>query len=437
MGQYLKNSIADFVFCTCMTLALVQAVCSGFVLTDALSGSVIAVLLLSAVLTFVLVLLSRSRKTTWLGVAAAFVLAVIGLAYINLCDPFTDETSNSAFIFVLVQIVTAVLVWLLARTRPGTVVLFLAGTILCAGAHFLQFPIPMWSLFLFLFAVSGSFLCRVCIVSLQQADINSGSKRSYIGQTVIVAVVVMLLAGGAFFGIVRPLNPPTQDLKLITVLKSMQTLERLGISSTQIVLDPNLESIEEPESEEKGNEENEDESDSPQGENDIPQPDLTDTIRDSITSNVQQAWEAVRYDQHNFQWLWLLLLIPAAIAAAYIWRFERRKRWRKRVRALSRENAVVNYYRYFLKRLGRLGLKRSANATLREYAEVNEVQFQPFERENCRFTMLTDIYESVLYGRHRVTEEEYAVYEAFFDGFYASLKKELGPVRYWLKAFRY
>lgn len=44
MGQYLKNSIADFVLCTCMTLALVQAVCSGFVLTDALSGSVTAVL---------------------------------------------------------------------------------------------------------------------------------------------------------------------------------------------------------------------------------------------------------------------------------------------------------------------------------------------------------------------------------------------------------
>ncbi|MGM9606061.1 MAG: DUF4129 domain-containing protein [Oscillospiraceae bacterium] len=437
MGQYLKNSIADFVLCTCITLALVPAVCSGFVLTDALSGSVIAVLLLSAVLTFLLVLLSRSRKATWLGIAAAFVLAVVGLVYINVYRPFTDETANSAFIFVLVQVITAVLVWLLTRSRPGTVVLFLIGTILCAGAHFLQFPIPAWCLFLFLLAVSASFLYRVYTVSLQKADIISGSQKTYLRQTAIVAMIVMLLAGGVFFGVVRPLNPPTLELKLITVLKSMQQLDRLGVSSTEIVLDPNLESAEEPEDEEKGNEENEEESDSPQGVNDIPQTSLTESIRENVTSAVQQTWAAVRYDQHNFQWLWLLLLIPAAIAAAYLWRFEHRKRWRKRVQALPRECAVVNYYRYFLKRLSRLGLKRSENATLREYAALNEVQLQPFEGEDCRFADLTATYESVLYGRHRVTDREYAAYEAFFDGFYPGLKKELGPVRYWLKAFQY
>lgn len=437
MGQYLKNSIADFVLCTCMTLALVPAVCSGFVLTDALSGSVIAVLLLSAVLTFILVLLSRSRKATWAGIAAAFVLAVIGLVYINVYRPFTDETANSAFIFALVQVITAILVWLLTRSRAGTAALFLIGTILCAGAYFLQFPIPVWSLFLFLLAVSASFVWRVYTVCLQKADIVSGSKKAYFQQTGIIAVVVLLLASGIFFGIVRPLNPPTQELKLITVLKSMQQLDRLGVSRTQIVLDPNLSSIEDPEDEENGSEENEEESDSPQGENDTPQQSLTETIRDNVTSNVQQAWAAVRYDQFQFQWLWLLLLIPAAIAAAYLWRFERRKRWRKRVQALPRESAVVNYYRYFLKRLSRLGLKRSPNTTLREYAELNAVQLQPFEGEDYRFADLTDTYESVLYGRHRVTDREYAAYEAFFDGFYPSLKKEVGPVRYWLKAFRY
>ena len=365
------------------------------------------------------------------------MLAVIGLVYINVSHPFTDETSNSAFIFALVLVVTALLVWLLTRSRPGTVVLFLIGTILCAGAHFLQFPIPVWCLFLFLLAISASFLFRVYNVSLQKADIVSGSTAAYLRQTGIVAVAVLLLAGGVFFGVVRPLNPPTQELKLITVLKSMQQLDRLGVSRTEIVLDPNLSSTEEPEDEEKGNEENEEESDSPQGENEIPQQSLTETMRENFTSAVQQTWAAARYDQHNFQWLWLLLLIPVAIAAAYIGRFERRKRWRKRVQALPRESAVVNYYRYFLKRLNRLGLKRSAHATLREYAALNEVQLQPFEGENCRFADLTAIYESVLYGRHRVTDQEYAAYEAFFDRFYLGLKKELGPVRYWLKAFRY
>ncbi len=437
MGQYLKKSIADLVLCTCMTLALAQAVCSGFVLTGVLSGSVLAGHLLSAAQPFAQVLFSRSRRTIWAGIAAAFVLAVIGLVCVRLNQPFRDETANSAFIFVLVHIVTALLVWLLTRSRPGTIVLFLTGTILCAGAHFLQFPIPVWSLFLFLLAVSASFLYRVHTVSLQKADIVSGSTGTYLRQTGIVAVAVLLLASGVFFGVVQPLDPPTQELKLITVLKSMRQLDRLGVSSLEVVLDPELSSDEEPEDEETGSEENEEDSDSPQGESETPERSPTDTLRESFTSTVQQTWEAVRYDQHDFQWLWLLLLIPAAIAAAYIVRFERRKRWRKRVRALPRESAVVNYYRYFLKRLSRLGLKRAANATLREYAAFNEVPLQPFEGENCRFAELTAIYESVLYGRHQVTEQEYAAYEAFFDRFYPGLKKELGPVRYWLKAFRY
>lgn len=438
MGQYLKKSIADLVLCTCMTLALVQAVCSGFVLTDAFSGSVLAVLLLSAALTFVLVLLSRSRAATLAGIAAAVVLAVLILIYINLTHPFTDEAANSAFIFALVQIVTALLVWLLTRSRPGTVALFLLGTILCAGAYFLQFPVPVWCLFLFLLAAAASFLCRVYTVSAQKADIVSATGKAYHGQTAIVAVVAVLLASGVFFGVIRPLDPPTQDLKLLTVLRSMQSLEVLGVSSTRIVLEPDLESTEDPEDEETGNEENEqDESDSPQGEDDIPQQNLTETVRDNVTSTLQQAWSAIRYDRHNFQWLWLLLLIPIAIAAAYFWRFQRRKHWRRQVQALSRENAVVNYYRFFFKRLNRLGLKRSPNATLREYAAVNQVQLQPFEGEDHRFAELTDTYESVLYGRHRVTDREYAAYETFFDGFYPALKKELGPIRYWFQAFRY
>ena len=437
MRQYLKHSIVDFVLCTGMTLALVPAVCSGFVLSDALSGSLAAVFLLSAGLTLVLVLFSRSRAATWAGIAAAFVLAAGALVYINLCRPFTDEGANSMFIFLLVQTVTALLVWLMTRTRPGTAALFLIGVLLCAGAHFLCFPIPAWCLFLFLPACAGCFLYRVYTVSARSADIAGGGRGAYLRQTALVVAAAALLSCGVFYGVVRPLNPPTQELKLITVLKSMQSLERLGISSTQIVLDPDMESVEEPEDEEKGNEENEEESDSPQGESDIPEQSLTDTVRENVSSAVQQAWTAVRYDWHNFQWLWLLLLLPIGIAGAYLWRFERRKRWRKKVRSLSKENAVVNYYRYFVKRLGRLGLKRPENATLREYAAANQLQLQPFEGENCRFDELTSVYESVLYGRHQVTEEEYASFEAFFDGFYPGLKKELGPVRYWLKAFRY
>jgi hypothetical protein len=43
----------------------------------------------------------------------------------------------------------------------------------------------------------------------------------------------------------------------------------------------------------------------------------------------------------------------------------------------------------------------------------------------------------VLYGRRQVTDREYAAYEAFFDRFYPALRRELGGVGYWLRAFRF
>jgi hypothetical protein len=246
------------------------------------------------------------------------------------------------------------------------------------------------------------------------------------------------LAGGIFFGVVRPLNPPTQELKLVTLLKSMEPLETLGVASTRIVLDPELASQQEPEDRETGDEtDQEQQSDSPQGETDLPDQSLNESAREDFTSTLQQTWSAVRYDAHSFQWLWLLLLIPLAVALAYLWRYQSRRRWRSRVQALSREDAVVNYYRFFLKRLGRFGLKRSPNVTLREYADANAFQLQPFEGEGCTFAQLTDTYEGVLYGRRQVTDREYAAYEAFFDRFYPALHKELGRVGYWLRAFRF
>lgn len=439
MGQYLKNSIADFVLCTCITLALVPAVCSGFVLTDALSGSVVAVLLLSAVLTFLLVLLSRSRKATWLGIAAAFILAVVGLVYINIYRPFTDETANSAFIFVLVQVITAVLVWLLTRSRPGTVVLFLIGTILCAGAHFLQFPIPAWCLFLFLLTVSASFLCRVHTVSLQKADIISGSKKTYLRQTAIVAAAVLLLAAGVFFGVVRPLNPPTLELRLITELRSLELMQVLGISSTEIILDPDMTADVPPEETELGDESGQEESDALDGQDqDLPNemPDLTD-VKENISSVLQQAASAVRYDSFNPNWFWLLFLIPLAVAGAYVLRYFLKKRWRAQIQALPRRDAVVNYYRFFLSRLGRMGLKKRPDCTLHEFVGSIKVQTQPFEASGVSFEKLTTVYEKVFYGRCSVSEEEYRSFETFYDSFYRCLRRETGTVKYYLTAFRY
>lgn len=439
MRNYLKQRTADCLLCICLSASMVSAVCSGFVLEDPWSRNVAAVFALCAVLQFLLLLIARRRLSIGIGIAVGAIAAIGAAVYLRTYQPFTEESSNSAFIFLLISVIACILIFLLSRTRAGIVVLFLLGNFIQAGSHFLQFPAPLWSLLLFLLSVSVLFFHRTYIVSASHADLGKIHLVKYLGQILPLCLAALLIAGGLYAGVVRPLNPPTQELKLITVLKSMDPLKVLGVSSVETVLDPDMSSEQPPEEDDFAGDEGEDPSDDLGKETPPPNesPEDSDKQQQNTDSERQQFWTAIRYDDGVRSYLWLLLLIPLLIVAAFVLRLLLRKRWRKKVRALSHEEAVVNYYQFFLKRLERLGLKRAKQHTLEEYVSHTQVQLEPFGEGHSTFGDLTAIYEKVLYGRCPVSDEEYGQFEAFYDSFYRCLRKEAGVVKYYLTVFRY
>lgn len=439
MRNYLKQRAADGLLCLCLSAAMTPVICSGFVLTDPWSGNVAVIFALCALVQMVLLLIARSRLSAGIGIAVGAVLAIGAAVYCRTSDPFAEEGSNSGFIFLLVLVVTCVLVFLLGRTRVGIAALFLLGSIVQAGSHFLQFPTPLWSLLLFLAALPILFFYRTYLISAARADLGTVRSWKYLRQVLLVCLAAILVAGGLYAGVVRPLNPPTQELKLITMLKSMDQLKVLGVSTVDIVLDPEDRSEQPPEEEDQAGDEGEDESDD-LGEESPPLselPEEQDQQRQNTDSDRQQLWSGIRYDETVLSYLWLLLLIPVLIVGAFVLRYLLRRRWREKVRALPREEAVVNYYQFFLKRLARAGLKRAKQHTLREYADNTKVQLEPFGAGRGAFGDLTATYEKVLYGRCPVSEEEYQRFETFYDSFYRCLRKEAGAVKYWLTAWRY
>lgn len=440
MGRYLKQKMADTLLCAVVTASLVPVICSGFVLTDPWSQSMAMIIVCSIVLQALFALLARRRVTIWLGVCMGAVIAIAVFAYMRVTNPLSDETSNSTFIFALIQIITPLLVFLLSRSRLGLVTLFLIGNLICAGCHFLQYPAPAWCLYIFLAAVVILFFHRVCTVSAEKAELGSISPQKYLRQIIVFCVGGLALALGIYYCIVAPLNPPTQELKLITELRSMELMQVLGISSTEVILDPNMTADVPPEETEQSNQRGEEESDALDGQDETrpgEMPDFSEELQETISSALQQAASAIRYDSASFSWLGLLLLIPVAVIAAYVLRFVLKERWRKQVQTLPREDAVVNYYRFFLSRLGRMGLKKQPDHTLREFTQHIKAQLEPFESNNIHFVQLTDTYEKVLYGRHRVSEEEYDRFERFYDTFHRAMRREIGTLKYYLKAFMY
>ena len=440
MKRYWKQALPDALLCTALTVSLVPAVCSGFVLCDPFSASTAFIALCSLAVQLLFALLARRKAAVRLGIGLGAAIAVGIFVCLRLRGPLAGETAESAFLFALIELITALLVFLLGRSRPGIAALFLAGSWLCAGCRFLQFPASGWCLYLFLAAAAALYLLRVCTVCAARAELGGEALAGRILQPLLLAAAALAAAAGLYFGVIAPLHPPTRELKLITELRSMELLQVLGVATTETVLDPELSSDAPPEETEQTDKRGDTPSDAPDGLDDtLPdaQPDPGETLAETISSALQEAAEAIRYDETLRSRLWLLLLLPAALAAAYVLRLALHRRWRRRVRALPREDAVWNYYRFFLSRLARAGLKRPPERTLREYAADCRTRLEPFETCGVTFAELTAVCERVLYGSGSVSEEEYARFERFYDGLSPALRRELGPVKYYLRAFRF
>ena len=437
MRQYIKQRFGDWLLCLVIAASMTEAICSGFVLEEGAYCSAVMIFALSVAVQGLFQLISYRRRFVVIGITAGVLIAAAAVIIIKTTQPVPNEAASSRLIFTLIFSAASLLVFLLTRTRTGTVALFLLGTIICAGAYFLQFPIMLWSFLLFEIAVFALFFFRMYTASLLKTDIGKVRTGAYMLQMGVVCIAAFAIAGGIYIGVVSPMDPPTRELKLITRLQSMMLLEVLGVSDTKVIFDSELASQQTPDTTEftsdTGDEQNESIGDAfPQIESQTDGKDLPDYL-----SDVQQVLDTVNYGFLRTKYMWLLLLIPFTIVVSYSLRLFFRKRWHRQIQSLPREDAAANYYSFFLKCFKRLGMQRQSWHTLQEYVENNELQMQVFSADDVSFASLTNTYEKVFYGGGSISVNEYKQFVAFYNSFYNNLRRELGSLKYCLRIFQF
>lgn len=441
MRDYLKYRLWDWLLCTCIAVGVVFPLYAGFVLEDGFSQSMLRTAVFMAAVTAVLMLLSFSRVTAGIGIAAGAALLVFVLVYVrvNSVSLFGEagaETPNSLFVALTVATLTAVLVFLAGRSRPGIIVLFLLGTILICGSYFLQYESHAWSLLLFLFCTIVLYWYRNYLSTLRQAQAGKIRLPRFMTQSLIVCLVAVAVGCGAWYGIVRPLDPPTRELKLIQQFKQMTVVQRSGIYTTQTYLDPNLASSESTDEQPQGRE-NPDEADSSdpaessEAGNGNPQ-----TGQQSREQSVPEEAQGIYYLLYFPNVPWVLIAIAAVVAAAFILRMLARKNWEKRVSQMTPERQILTYYPWFLTRLERTGMKRPANLTLYEYASDMDHTLSEFADGEADFAALTALYVKCFYGGSPVTAGDAELFRRFYGKFRKALRKEIGIFRYLIHMFR-
>ncbi len=436
MRQYLRYGCWDFILCTLISIGLSMAVLSGFIIDD-LDRRVPMLIVTSAVITFVCLLVAYNRATSIVGILAGIALAIVLLTVSWRSDTFSNDEGNETLIFYIVAVLMALAVFLICRRRAGIIVLFIAGNIVWAGASFLEFPCRLWAYILFLAAVAAIFFYRTYVRSVLQSHSGKVRFRGFMLQNVCIVLVAMLLTSGIYYGIIRPLDPPTDELTLIQRIMSFELLETLGVSTTRTVLDEERYSTQEPDDQRTTREMEESRQEEIEAGQNLPE----DTQAQDMGTELDTAPEtttpaqAITYALKHYWWV-LVIIIAAVIVFLILLRRYLRKRWLATIDGLSREDGVYNLYRLFLFGIGKSGYKKASNLTLEEFWELRKNQLCKFDTDGVDFGKLTETYRKVYFGRQPVSEEEYADYLTYYKGFHQHVRKEAGFWRYLVLYFR-
>ncbi|MEN6460395.1 MAG: hypothetical protein ABFC94_03370, partial [Syntrophomonas sp.] len=237
MKKYIDKYFGDFILCVLISTGLSFNIFAGYEMTDLLSANLPAVAGVAIAVTAFLFLAYYDRRTHAISVileALALIAVIVILLQMGVFSE-SKTIDGNPLLFWIIVISTSLTVFWAARTRAGLVVLFLAGTIMTAAFDLLQYPVCSWGLWAFILGVFVLFLYRVYCISRIDSDREKTAFSLYFAQSVIVGMTALVLASGVYYGIIKPLSPPTDQLKLKKKLISMDILKEMGVSSTRII----------------------------------------------------------------------------------------------------------------------------------------------------------------------------------------------------------
>ena len=432
LREYYRDHIWDMVCCWLLSTGLVLNVFAGYDSPDPKIGNLPLIFLICAVLTVILFLAGFNKKTTVAGIGTGVALTLAALFYVRSSGSLAEEAhiDQNPALFWMVVIGTTAVCYLLSRWRIGTVLLLVIGVIMTAAFSFLDYPVHFIGFLMFIAGTIVIFLYRVYSLSLLSAYTGNVRFHRFGAQSAALALAVMILAGGIYQGIIVPMNPPTQELKLITVLQSFDLLEKLGVSKkTEMPWDEN-QTQQENEEEETSNEQTQEDETSPQEE-------MDEDLKGDIDRETEKTDAmGIRYDQSKLPlYILMAVLLAALLASPFVIKRLLRKRWENKVKAAGPTEGSLMLFDYLMRKLRYGGFTKPDAVTLESYMYGQRKALQVYATEEASIPDLARDYQRVIYGYRALDEQEFSRFWSVYKAFRKNLKKRIGFVPYALRFF--
>lgn len=441
-STYIRFAVWEFLLVALASTALAYTLLDGFYIAPQLQYSPIPAAIALAVLV-ALYAISFNRRTLRVGavVLTVCLITVLGASIaLSPAEPMQDAEDNY-FYFTLVCVVVPVLVFLLARRRGGTAILFIGGTFACALIQFFYMRYEL--LWTFVFLASALALIVYKNYQLSARTATSVGKLSFaagFGVSLATVLVAVGLGSAVWFGIIAPLDPGAVQIKLITEIRALETVPVQGSSDEFLTPRMDLTS-------DKTNNDERTTDDLKQSEDGRPEPARP---KDETTKEDEQSGSLMGVDldsivesfdfESNAPQAWLILgvlmLIPLSIAAYFIGRRLYRNHRLKKMQKLEPVEQVQALYGFLMSKLAKVGFALPAGSTVLEFARNNVGTMERMDAETgVDFWAITDVYADVTYGKRQPTSDQLQLFHQYYKGFWKAARKQLGAMRYFFKSF--
>jgi hypothetical protein len=337
------------------------------------------------------------------------------------------DSENNPYIFYVILVLAVLAVFLLTRFRAGIALLFVGGSVMMGALQFLYNKNHLAELFVFLCACGALYIYK----NYRKNVFVSDTRKTAFGRTFIIsAVTAALVIGvglGAFFGVVRPLDPQPRELKLITKYMALPVVEKAGIADVEVIKDKNMTTQQLNDAVKKAKERAEER----EKESGIKDDDKKgDENKNPLFAIGDAFFYAVNYLKQDYRWVIPIALALLAILVAVRLKLYRRRRWLKRLAGRPPEVRVKEMYLYYLAKLKKLKIKKLPSDTLYEFADKSHTALDRFAVSGVGFGALTDTFVKANYGGGSPSEDELDRYLLFHRGFYVNCRRFLGNFKY-------
>lgn len=443
MKLFLESSVLDLVLVLLVSTALTFTISYGFESAAGYRGNV---LLIMAITLPILVALFWGTWSKKMVVPSAVVTAVIAVIVVGIAvgvspeplfaDGQVNDVDGSYGIFALVAVLVPVIVFLLSRRPVGLVFLLVADVIACGTVQFLWRD---WiagqggleAALLALFGIAMLFVYQCYKQSVYSAKrVKTTAFFGAFGFAAIAGALSVLVGVIVFFGVVNALGLPTPEIKFFENYVARPIDPETGTCNYQSVY-----------GDDTTDQTNDDEN---QTQDDAESNSIGSAISDALLSSAmaQAIAQSMGYDSTNpnqdyesigYQILQIMGLIIAVIlillvvAAILLQRY--RRTWRlKRLAKRSPEYRVWYLYGFLMERFRRLRIRKPEYLTPLEFALGFRKVMEPFEKDTggADFIEVSRVYVDVVYGRCKVSDEDWALVERYYRAFFKNARHYVG-----------